>query len=239
MQCPKCGYSKVSGDTCEHCGIIFSKYQEAQERKKSQQSKKIEVTPATRITHVSNNPQFWKPVTTGEFAGLSFIFVSLSYQLYSYGPMGNGVFLFLLHNINLVFHEAGHFILMGLNFGRIPVILGGTFGQLAIPLVVAIGFFRERDRNGFAFAGFWFFENFLDIAVYMADSRVLVLPLLGGSGEEGHDWRNLFLHWGVLHKDTVIAGYFEAMGWAGMTLFWFWLSWSWTTTKGGETNPPP
>jgi len=73
----------------------------------------------------------------------------------------------------------------------------------------------------------------------MADSRALVLPLIGGLGEESHAWRNLFLHWGILEKDLKIAGIIEAMGWTGMALLWFWLGWSWTLTKGGETNPPP
>jgi hypothetical protein len=73
----------------------------------------------------------------------------------------------------------------------------------------------------------------------MADSRSLTLPLIGGLGEEIHDWRNLFIHFGMLNKDLVIVGYFEAIGWAGIVLFWFWLGWNWTTTKGGKTNPPP
>ncbi len=236
MECPKCGFKEAEGDTCADCGIIFTKYIEVQNRKKKLSSKSK--TDSTLETPFKPIP-FWKPITTGQFAGLSLIFSGLFFLLYSYGAMGKNIFLYLLHNINLVFHEAGHFILALLQFGRIPVILGGSLGQLAIPLIVCIAFFRERDRAGFAFAGVWFFENFLDIAVYMADSRALVLPLIGGLGEESHDWRNLFLYWGVLEKDLRIAGIVEAMGWAGMALFWFWLGWSWTLTKGGETNPPP
>jgi hypothetical protein len=237
MKCPKCGFDGNQGDTCNDCGIIFAKYQELQDRKKNTPVK-LKKLPDSEAP--SEKPtQFWKPITTGQFIGMSLLFSGLFFLLFSHGAMGKGVFLFLLHNVNLVFHEAGHFILMLLNFGRIPVILGGSLGQLAIPLIVCIAFFRERDRAGFAFAGVWFFENFLDIAVYMADSRALILPLIGGLGEESHDWRNLFLHWGVLDKDLKIAGIIEAMGWAGMALLWFWLGWSWTFTKGGETNPPP
>lgn len=38
--------------------------------------------------------------------------------------------------------------------------------------------------TGFAFGASWFFENFLDIAHYMADARALILPLIGGLGPE-------------------------------------------------------
>lgn len=237
MKCPKCGFSGNQGDVCNDCGIIFEKYYEVQSKKKSASIKsKKNLVPKALL---AKSTQYWKPITTGQFIGLSLLFSGLFFLLFSHGPMGKGIFLFLLHNVNLVFHEAGHFVLALLNFGRIPVILGGTLGQLTIPLIVCIAFFRERDRAGFAFAGVWFFENFLDIAVYMADSRALALPLIGGLGEESHDWRNLFLYWGVLEKDLRIAGIIEAMGWTGMALIWFWLGWSWTLTKGGETNPPP
>ncbi len=237
MKCPKCGFDGNQGDTCNDCGIIFAKYQELQDRKKNTPAKSEKYSISEVIP--TKPTQFWKPITTGQFIGLSLLFSGLFFLLFLDGAMGDGIFLFLLHNVNLVFHEAGHFILTLLNFGRIPVILGGSLGQLAIPLIVCIAFFQERDRAGFAFAGVWFFENFLDIAVYMADSRALILPLIGGMGEDGHDWRNLFLHWGVLEKDLKIAGIIEAMGWTGMALFWFWLGWSWTLTKEGETNPPP
>jgi hypothetical protein len=237
MKCPKCGLNSSQEDVCSDCGVIFAKYRELQNRKKNTSLKLKKHSDTETLTEKPT--QFWKPITTGQFIGMSLLFSGLFFLLFLHGAMGKGIFLFLLHNVNLVFHEAGHFILMLLNFGRIPVILGGSLGQLAIPLIVCIAFFRERDRAGFAFAGVWFFENFLDIAVYMADSRALVLPLIGGLGEESHDWRNLFLHWGVLEQDLKIAENIEAMGWAGMALFWFWLGWSWTLTKGGETNPPP
>lgn len=84
---------------------------------------------------------------------MSFLFSGLFFLLFSHGAMGKGVFLFLLHNLNLVFHEAWHFIFMLLNFGRIPLILGGSLWQLAISLILCIAFFRERDRAGFFFCG--------------------------------------------------------------------------------------
>jgi hypothetical protein len=34
MQCPKCKFEQPTSDTCTNCGIIFSRYKEAQERNK-------------------------------------------------------------------------------------------------------------------------------------------------------------------------------------------------------------
>ena len=81
----------------------------------------------------------------------------------------NSVLMRVLHRVNLVFHEFGHpaFSYFGWTLG----ISGGTLGQLLIPPVVTVAFWRQRDTLGFAVGGFWFFENFLDVAVYMADAK--------------------------------------------------------------------
>lgn len=53
--------------------------------------------------------------------------------------------------------------------------------------MVIVHFWYRRNVRGFAFGAFWFFENFLDIAHYMADARTLILLLIGGLGPETHD----------------------------------------------------
>jgi hypothetical protein len=134
-----------------------------------------------------------------------------------------------LHRVNLVFHEFGHPAFSF--FGRTMGILGGTLGQLLIPLVVTVAFWRQRDTLGCAVGGFWFFENFLDVAVYMADAQVLLLPLIGGLGGEAHDWRNLFVTFGVLDKTLLIAGVTNTLGWIGIFATWAWLGWRWLCSK--------
>jgi hypothetical protein len=39
IKCPKCGFEQLSSGTCVDCGIIFSKYKEAQERKNEVETK--------------------------------------------------------------------------------------------------------------------------------------------------------------------------------------------------------
>ena len=171
----------------------------------------------------------WKPVSFGSLAVTSVCFAFLMYLLKT-DLMGHHSFWMRgLHRVNLVFHEFGHPAFSF--FGETMGILGGTFGQLLIPLIVTVAFWRQRDTIGCAVGGFWFFENFLDVAVYMADAQVLLLPLIGGLGSEAHDWRNLFTMWNVLDKTPVIAGATQTFGWLGMFGVWTWLGWRWLCSK--------
>ncbi len=132
-------------------------------------------------------------------------------------------FLFVVDHANLVFHEAGH-VIFGI-LGGTPGLYGGTLGQLAIPLIVGTAFAAQREPVGFAIAGVWFFQNFLNIARYMADARAQLLPLVGGGD---HDWTNIFTCWGALSSDTAIANVVAVAGWIGMAVVWGWLVWCWT-----------
>ena len=98
--------------------------------------------------------------------------------------------------------------------------LGGTLGELLVPLLIGFYFFWRRETSGLAFCAFWFFENFLYIGRYMADARTLSLPLVG-SGD--HDWEILFSQWNLLLYDQRIGGFTRQLGWLGMivTVVWF------------------
>jgi hypothetical protein len=129
----------------------------------------------------------------------------------------------LLDHVNLIIHEAGHFFFAW--FGHTLNILGGTLGQLLVPLLIGVYFWWHRETTGTAFSAFWFFQNFLYVGWYMNDARRLALPLVG-SGD--HDWEILFGQWGVLHLDQKIGGTMRALGWLGMlvTVAWFaWFAW--------------
>jgi hypothetical protein len=131
-------------------------------------------------------------------------------------------FISLLDHANLSFHEAGHPI-FGL-FGETLGLYGGTIGQLVFPIFALCIFLMRREPVSFTLAGVWLFENFLNIARYMADARAQVLPLVGG-GE--HDWTEIFSRWHVLAYDTRIAGFVTFVGWSGMIAMTLWLAWRW------------
>lgn len=112
-----------------------------------------------------------------------------------------------LHLINLPFHEAGHVIFM--LFGQFLMTLGGSLMQLIVPGALTIVFLtRHRDPFGAAVTCWWFGENLLDLAPYIADARALQLVLIGGytgAEVEGHDWERILMTLGWLHHDLLLA----------------------------------
>lgn len=156
----------------------------------------------------------WTPVTGWGLTGFMAAAMLILWRSHS-----SDHWVFLLDNANLAFHEAGHplFSLLG---HRLTV-YGGTLGQLMFPLVAAISFYRRRAALSLAFIVLWLGENLFNIAVYMADARAQVLPLVG-NGE--HDWTEIFSRWGVLDWDAGIARLVRILGWllilgAGL---WLW-----------------
>jgi hypothetical protein len=125
-----------------------------------------------------------------------------------------------LDYVNLAFHEAGHVFLAFA--GETLHLLGGTLGQLAVPLLLG-GYFLLRKGQPFAAAAcaWWAGENLTNISYYMADARDLALPLVGG-GE--HDWNTLFYKFGLLTEPWVvrISGATRLLGVVAMLLGLAW-----------------
>ena len=146
--------------------------------------------------------------------------------------------VFLLDSANLALHEAGH-PFFGLVFGERMTVYGGTLGQLVFPLATAGSFWWRRETLSFALAVAWLFENFWNIARYMADARSQVLPLVG-SGE--HDWTEIFLRWGALPSDTRVAAFVSVLAWIGILGLWAWFTWratrGWSVlSRSSSCNP--
>jgi len=145
----------------------------------------------------------WTAVTGWGLAGYGFAALLVSWLAHT-----EPYWVYVLDSANLAFHEAGH-PLFSLLSERLTV-YGGTLGQLMFPLAVLVAFYRQRATFSCAFAMLWLGENLFNIAVYMADARVQLLPLVG-NGE--HDWTEIFSRWGVLEWDTGIAGLVRVAGW--------------------------
>ncbi len=129
-------------------------------------------------------------------------------------------FIFAIDHANLLFHEAGH-PFIGIFSERLET-YGGTLGQLTFPVILAVSFWRKEQTLSLAGAVIWFFENWLNIARYMADARALQLPLVGGGD---HDWNTIFERWNVLVYDTRIATAVKIIGWVGMIAACVWVLW--------------
>ncbi len=160
----------------------------------------------------------WQPVSKAALAGWV-----VFYGLFLLHALADDDGFLLIDHVNLIVHEAGHLL-----FGWLGAMLGlwgGTLLELLVPLGLAAYFAFHRQTTGAVFAAFFFFENFLYIATYMADARAQMLPLVtvGDPSLGGHDWFQIFSRLGVLPHDTLIAGWTRALGWVGMLASVAWL----------------
>jgi hypothetical protein len=156
----------------------------------------------------------WKPVS--RLAGIAWLCFYALFLLYAFFDRSG---FLILDYVNLLIHEGGHFFFSW--FGNTIMIVGGTLGELLVPLLCAIYFFWQRETTGFAFSIFWFFENFPYIGAYMADARTASLPLVGS---EESDWTILFTQWGLLAQDQKIGGAMRTFGYLGMLVTMGWLA---------------
>src|SRR3984893_125902 len=155
----------------------------------------------------------WQAISRA--GGAAWLVVYLLFLIYA---LGNSSGFLFPDYVNLMIHEAGHpFFSWG---GNTLMLLGGTLGELIVPILCAAFFFYKRQPYGFAFASFWFFENFLYIGTYMADARTSALQLVNG---DESDWVILFGQWDLLLDDQKIGHTFRAVGWVGMFVVLCWL----------------
>jgi hypothetical protein len=162
----------------------------------------------------------WRPVPRWVFwAWLAFY---ASFFFYAFSSRGRFLFIDF---VNLVIHEGGH-LLFGWA-GPTLGLWGGSLLQGLVPLLLALYFFAQRQTTAFAFCLFFFFENWLYTATYMADARAMALPLVSVGGDSDfveHDWNSIFSSLGVLPYDTRIAGGIRLVGWCGMLASVIWLA---------------
>ena len=130
-----------------------------------------------------------------------------------------------MHNINLPFHEAGHFFFRP--FGRFMTVLGGSIGQLLMQFICMAAFiWQNRDAFGASVGLWWFAESLMDLAPYINDARDLQLILLGGvtgqDVEDYNDWEWILRHLGWLHYDHRLAHAAYNLGIALMLLAFLW-----------------
>lgn len=135
----------------------------------------------------------------------------------------------LIHPIDLAFHEAGHLLTMA--FGKFVSALGGTLFQCLIPLLCIAYFFRRREPMGMAAAGLWLGENFIDVGRYVADARARQLDLVSLGPVAEHDWTYLLGTLGLLRWDTTLGACLVAGGCLIMLAAAGWYAWLWARSS--------
>jgi len=238
--CPKCATPRTRGPdgpavSCAQCGLVFSKWIDAQSGRSTDPDDEdggrpvpwLEGRLGEVLARLSVPPQ---SMGSGSriFHGLLLAALFLYSWTFILGDVRtadawNG----FLHGVNLVFHEAGHMFM--LPFGRFMHVLGGTLGQLAVPLVVCVAFIVQRGDTVGASAGLWWFgQSLTDCAPYIADARKLDLQLLGGgtgAERDGHDWEYLLNTLGLAPYDLLLASLAKYAGGAIMLLAVAWGGW--------------
>jgi hypothetical protein len=223
-KCPKCAYERQPRDAgdpgvCPSCGLVFVKWL----RNRAGMPVRDELAAAPgeaegfsrwwqALLYVPERTDpmlFWGRAAA--YAGIfvwGCYFISLSIHT---GEIGES----FMHRINLAFHEAGHVAFIP--FGRFMTILGGSLGQLIMPLIVMGAFlWKHRNTFGASVALWWLGQSLMDLAPYINDARSLQLSLVGGGTgydrPDSHDWRNILSSLNLLHRDHRIAWWADAIG---------------------------
>jgi len=199
------------------CGIIFGKY-----RPDTRKTSVSPISPSQSSSEWLLTAKQWlidSDTTTDSMTlyGRAAVFVAMVWWGWTFitTPLEtNYTGESFLHLINLPFHEAGH--VMFIPFGRFMTILGGTLGQILMPMI-CLGTFlvKTRDPFGAAVALWWTAESMMDIAPYIDDARAMDLLLLGGvTGKEtdGHDWNNILTMLNLLEWDHRLAHFTYTIG---------------------------
>jgi hypothetical protein len=226
---------------CDYCGLLFAK-----------QPRELTAGAAARPTPAVDEASFriyppvtqraaaWlrdrifavrsavNPIDLMARAGLLAFLAIWGMRLITTTIESNGVGQSFLHLVNTPFHEAGHVVFAP--FGQFVRTLGGTLGQLIMPMVCCLVLLlKTRDPFGAAVGLWWFGENFLDIAPYIDDAGTGELPLLGGNTGESspygfHDWEYLMTETGRLGQEHDLARASQRLGAAIMLLALAWMA---------------
>lgn len=209
--CPKCHADRVdSEEECVRCGIIFAKYRPLPKRQSPSPLRSAWTQSRWAISAKEWLIDLDQTTDSMTFYGRVAVLIGLLWWGWTFivTPLEtNYTGESFLHLINLPFHEAGHIIFIPL--GRFMTILGGTLGQILMPMI-CLGTFliKTRDPFGASVALWWTAESLMDIAPYINDARALDLMLIGGvTGKEtdGHDWNNILTMLNLLEWDHRLA----------------------------------
>lgn len=205
-RCPKCQVrSTTPQEICPGCGLVYRKWLARQLA-----PPRAELSSPRESLMARCQAQFLAvpdAVDPSVFYGRAALLLALGlWSLYfiTGGVNWERIGGSFLHNVNLPFHEFGHVFFSP--FGEFMMILGGSLFQVTMPLALLFAFsIARRDNFGASVMLWWSGQNFIDVSPYIADAQWRALPLVGGRGEESHDWGNLLTMTGNLAHTQTIA----------------------------------
>ena len=223
--CPKCNYQRQAHDAqlhpdiCPRCGIVYSKFIARQQEQTLQDKNEIldedtETQAGIRQQLIAAFLQVPEKASKETFyarLGLLIAFGVWGFYFISAGVDWEKIGSSFMHNINLPFHEFGHLLFIPL--GEFMMILGGSLFQVLLPLLLTLVFvFKQKDTFAGSITLWWCGQSFIDVSPYIADAQYRSLPLVGGGGEESHDWGNLLTMLDALEHTQAVANASFAFG---------------------------
>jgi hypothetical protein len=146
------------------------------------------------ITASPDEHRSWAKTTIAIAVSIYFLWCASNYTSWHF-----------LDNVNLIIHEAGHWIFYP--FGQFLNVLGGSLTQILIPTIFFGYFFFKKQWFEAGLLLFWVGESLLNVTRYLADAVVMQLPLLGGETTL-HDWHWILGNLGLLNRTDTIAAVF-------------------------------
>lgn len=219
--CPKCRYQRqpidhnIHADICPGCGIVYSKFiakhtqENLSDKTENETDVQIEIEETPTLRQQLIAAFFYVPERIDAGAFWTRVALLVAFTLWGgffitagvdWEKLGSS----FMHNVNLPFHEFGHVFFMPL--GEFMMILGGSLFQVLMPLALMCVFvFKQRDTFAGSIMLWWSGQNFIDVSPYIADAQYRALPLIGGGGEESHDWGNLLTMLDALESTQAVA----------------------------------
>jgi len=235
-KCPKCNAAldpgdAGSGERCPACGLIFSKYLQAQQGRPARAAASPPATtpdrPALLAWLLYVPPRVDSIGLYGRCAAYVFFFV-WGWRLYAMDVGDADILGSFMHLIVLPIHEAGHLLFIPL--GRFMTILGGSLFQVLLPLVLMASFMfgfggSRRDNFAASLMLWWAAMSIIDVAPYIWDAFDPKMMLLGGktgAESDGHDWQNILGDLGLIKRAHLIAGIAHTVGLIVMLVAYTW-----------------
>ncbi|HCI72005.1 MAG: hypothetical protein CL662_08340 [Bacteroidetes bacterium] len=117
---------------------------------------------------------------------------------------GFSMIYFVIDNLTLIIHEAGHTI-FGIFGWRFLTVLGGTLLQILLPFLLFIVSWRSRKIVVSQASLYWLGFAWLDSAAYCADAYTQDLPLIGNLPKSSHDFLNILSDMNILNHYKTIS----------------------------------